>query len=158
MRSTSVRERGNALLVALIALTGLIAIASLTVMSVQGSIATSSADRFSAIALYAAESGAASAMDYLRKNININQNANPPVKTFPKDFVSAGNASPPVLPDIPGNNAQPGDPGNLFRSSMNAWFTVDLLNNRGDAGFNAGHVAGLIARRAGQARAGRKEE
>ena len=124
------RERGNALLVALIALTGLISLAGLTVLSVHGGLATSASDRFNAIALYAAESGAAAGMDYLRKNIVISGN----LGTFPSTFVSANNASPPQLPDIPGNNIPPGQPGNLFSASQGAWYTVEILNNRSDTG------------------------
>jgi Tfp pilus assembly protein PilX len=134
LRRPSNRERGNALLVALIALTGLISLAGLTVLSVQGGIATSAADRFNAIALYAAESGAASGMDYLRKNIVISGGFG----TFPTTFVSASNASPPQLPDIPGNNIQPGQPGNLFSTTQQAWYTVELLNNRSDSGYATG--------------------
>ncbi len=127
-------ERGNALLVALIALTGLISLAGLTVLSVQGGIATSAQDRFNAIALYAAESGAAAGMDYLRKNIVISGGFG----TFPNTFVSANNASPPQLTDIPGNNIPPGQAGNLFSPSQQAWYTVEILNNRGDAGYTTG--------------------
>jgi hypothetical protein len=134
LRRTSVRERGNALLVALIALTGLISLAGLTVLSVQGGIATSSSDRFSSIALYAAESGGAAGMDYLRKNIVINGGFG----TWPSTFVSANNAAPPQLVDIPGNNKLPGDPANLFSAQQGAWYTVEILNNRGDGGFATG--------------------
>jgi hypothetical protein len=128
LRRPSNCERGNALLVALIALTGLVTLAGLTVLSVQGGIATSASDRFNAIALYAAESGASAGMDYLRKNLVITGTT----KTFPPAFVSASNANPPQLPDIPGNNKPPGDPANLFSSNQQAWYTVELLNNRND--------------------------
>jgi hypothetical protein len=125
------RERGNALLVALIALTGLISLAGLTVMSVQGGIATSGAERFNSIALYAAESGASAAMDTLRKELTCSVGC-----TFPSKFVSASNASPPKPTEIPGNQKQPGDPQNLFK--MNAWYEVEILNNRADPSFAAG--------------------
>ncbi len=134
-RHGSIRERGNALLVALIALTGLISLAGLTVLSVQGGIATSSAERFNSIALYAAESGAAATVDYLRKNITFT--GTPPRGTFPTTFVSPSNNAPPMLTDIPGNMKQPGDPLNLFH--LNAWYEVALYNNRSDVGgFAAG--------------------
>jgi hypothetical protein len=122
------------LLVALIALTGLVTLAGLTVLSVQGGIATSASDRFNAIAMYSAESGASAGMDYLRKNLVIVGTT----RTFPPAFVSANNASPPQLPDIPGNNIAPGQPGNLFSSSQQAWYSVEILNNRGDAGYATG--------------------
>lgn len=134
MRRTSVRERGNALLVALIALTGLVTLAGITVLSVQGGLATSSADRFNAIALYAAESGAAAGMDYLRKNLSFSGGFG----TWPQAFVSPSNSAPPQLPDIPGNNKLPGDPANLFSSSQQAWYTVELLNNRSDPAYATG--------------------
>lgn len=122
------------MLVALIALTGLVTLAGLTVLSVQGGIATSASDRFNAIAMYSAESGASAGMDYLRKNLVIVGTT----RTFPPAFVSANNASPPQLPDIPGNNIAPGQPGNLFSSSQQAWYSVEILNNRGDAGYATG--------------------
>jgi hypothetical protein len=137
LRGRSVRERGNVLLVAVIALTGLISLAGITVLSVQGGIATSSSDRFSSIALYAAESGAASGMDFLRKNIVVVGGANG-ARSFPAAFVSPSNSAPPQLVDIPGNNKLPGDPGNLFAPSQNAWYTVELLNDRADPGFATG--------------------
>jgi hypothetical protein len=130
LRCTSIRERGNALLVALIALTGLITLAGLTVLSVQGGIATSSADRFSGIALYAAESGASVAMDYMRKNVL--KTGGSSQRTIPIAGMSAYNASPPSPPDIPGNQKVPGDPGNLFTPAMGAWYQVEILNNRTD--------------------------
>jgi len=65
------RERGNSLVLAMIVLTALGALGALTVVSVQGGIASASSDRFHAIAVYAAESGGAAAMDFLRKNINL---------------------------------------------------------------------------------------
>ena len=54
----------------MIVLSALGALSSLTVVSVKGGIATTGADRFHSIAMYAAESGGAAAMDYLRKNID----------------------------------------------------------------------------------------
>jgi hypothetical protein len=122
------------MLVAVIALTGLISLAGITALSVQGGLATSSADRFTSIALYAAESGAAAGMDYLRKNI-VFASGN---KTWPSTFVSPSNSAPPQLADIPGNNKLPGDPANLLAPSLDAWYTVELLNDRADQGFAAG--------------------
>ena len=127
-------ERGNAMLVALIALTGLVSLASLTAMSVQGGLASSSSDRFRAIALYAAESGAAAGMDYLRKQLVITGGTG----AWPASFVSASNASPPRPADVPGNDKPPGDPANLLRPELGAWYSVELLNNRADPGFATG--------------------
>src|SRR5688572_1627325 len=124
-------QRGNAMVIALIALTGLITLGSLTVLSVQGGLATSGHDRFQAIALYAAESGAASAVDYLRKNYD-------GVNGKWEAFVSASNIDPPHPTGIPGNGKQPGDAENLFTPSMQSWFDVAVLNNREDDGFAGG--------------------
>ena len=60
------RERGNSLVLAMIVLTALGTLSMLTLMSVRSGMQTSSGDRFRSTALYAAESGAAAAMDYLR--------------------------------------------------------------------------------------------
>lgn len=134
MRTRLPNERGNALLVALIALTGLLSLAAVTAMSVQGGLASSSTDRANAIALYAAESGAAAGMDYLRKNLVITGG----VGSWPSSFVSANNATPPVPADLPGNDKPPGDAANLLRPELGAWYTVELLNDRADPGYAAG--------------------
>ena len=67
-------------------------------------------------------------MDYLRKNIVFDDGQG----TWPASYVSANNASPPILLEIPGNQKLPGDPSNLLSPSMNAWFEVELLNDRDD--------------------------
>ncbi len=134
-RRARVRERGNALIIALIALTGLASLGGLTVLAVQGGIATSSSDRFKTIALYAAETGAASAMDWLRKQVVINGTTATNGWTA---LVSASNATPSSPTEIPGNQRQPGDAGNLMSPEMNAWFEIQILNDRADPGFVAG--------------------
>lgn len=130
-RARTVRERGNALIIALIALTGLASLGGLTVLAVQGGIATSSSDRFKTIALYAAETGAASALDWSRKVVGINllngTNGWGPVL-----------ATPSLVDQIPGNKRPPGDPGNLMSPEMNAWFEVEILNDRADPGYASG--------------------
>jgi hypothetical protein len=60
------REQGNTMVLSLIILSALGTLGTLTVISVQSSLKASTNDRAQAIALYAAESGAAYAMDYLR--------------------------------------------------------------------------------------------
>jgi len=74
-------------------------------------------------------------MDYLRKNIVITGSG---TRSFPASFVSPSNTAPPQLADIPGNNKLPGDPSNLLAPSLNAWYTVELLNNRADSGYATG--------------------
>jgi hypothetical protein len=121
VRTRRDRERGNAMLVAMIVLTGLGLLSSLTVISVQGGASTTSNDRFHAIAVYAAESGGAAAIDYLRTNIN-------PTQGF-TEWVDQPIESP---SDIPGNNVPPGGTGNPFSDDINAWYRVEVMNNRND--------------------------
>src|SRR6185436_3414557 len=94
-RRARCREQGNSLLLALIVLGALGTLSALTVVSVQGGIATAGNDRFHSIAIYAAKSGGAAAMDFLRKNLNLS--------TGWSSYVSARNTSPPQ-PALPGNN------------------------------------------------------
>ena len=61
-------------------------------MSVQGGIATTGNDRFHAIAQYAAESGGASAMDFMRKNYNHT--------TFWSAYVEPNNVNNPTVADF----------------------------------------------------------
>src|SRR4051794_23741878 len=63
-------ERGNSLLLALIVMSALATLGSLTVVSMQSGIQMSTNDRAQTIAMYAAESGAAVAMDFLRKSFS----------------------------------------------------------------------------------------
>jgi hypothetical protein len=124
------RQRGNSLILALIVLAALGTLSALTVVSVQGGIATTGADRYHAIAVYAAESGAAAAMDFLRTNINLT--------TGWKSYISANNASPPQ-PNLPGNNQDIGTPGNVFSPDILGSYSVQILNNRSDTGFATGN-------------------
>src|SRR3954466_1741170 len=141
-RSPRDPERGNSLLLALIVMSALATLGSLTVVSMQSSIQMSTNERAEAIALYAAESGAAVAMDFLRKNFD------PHWPNFPNDgtistswghYLTNGNTLPLVTMSafIPSSDARPGDPGgnNLFSADQQAWFHIDLLNNRDDLGF-----------------------
>jgi hypothetical protein len=114
------------MILAMIVLAALGTLSSLTVVTVQGGIATAGNDRFHLIAVYAAESGGAAAMDFLRKNINLT--------TGWKIYVSANNAIPPQ-PSLPGNNQGVGTVGNVFAADMPGWYSVQILNNRTDSGF-----------------------
>ncbi|MEJ7601829.1 MAG: hypothetical protein WKG01_28280 [Kofleriaceae bacterium] len=127
--SRRVRERGNAMLLAMIVLTALATLSSLTVVSVQGGIATTSNDRFHNIAIYAAESGGAVAMDFLRRMINST--------TGWTAYISASNTNPPQ-PNMPGNNIQYGQPGTLMSADQQGWYSISILNNRSDPGFVGG--------------------
>jgi hypothetical protein len=125
-RPPRARERGNSLILALIVLA---ALGTLTVVTVQGGIATTGADRFHTVAVYAAESGGAVAMDYLRKNINLSSGW--------AAFITASNVNPPS-PNLPGNNQDVGTAGNLFTADIQGWYSVQILNNRSDTGYKTG--------------------
>lgn len=113
----------------MVVLSSLSILAGLTVISVQGGLATTRTQRYHEIATYAAESGAAAAMVYLRNNVNKD--------TGWSAFVTQNNATPISPAAIPGNNVQPLAPGNLFSPDMQAWYSVIILNNRDDPGFSA---------------------
>ncbi|MBX3155456.1 MAG: hypothetical protein KF773_05625 [Deltaproteobacteria bacterium] len=114
----------------MIVLSGLGALSALAVVSVRGGMTAQTGDRFHVLATYAAESGGAAAMDFLRKNVNM--------ATGWSAFVSPSNKSPQQPSGIPGNNAQPGDPRNILSEDTVGWYSVAILNNRSDSGFAAG--------------------
>ena len=120
-------EHGSIMVVAMLVLTALVGIGGLTVLSVRGGIAGSGRERFKTAALYAAESGAAVAMQYLRARVE-----QPPL--YWSALVSDRNQNPPALLDLPGNTVKPGNAGNLF-PTMQAWYEVEILNNEDDPGF-----------------------
>lgn len=129
------RQRGNSLLLALIVMSALATLGSLTVVSTQSSLKTSTNDRAQTIAMYAAESGAAVAMDFLGKNFNNT------VDTQPwgwSSFVVANNIGVVSVPpaQIASNRALPGTPNNPFSADQNAWYDIQLYNNRNDPGFS----------------------
>src|SRR3954470_2249069 len=101
-------QRGNSLLLALIVMSALATLGSLTVVSMQSSIQMSTNERAEAIALYAAESGAAVAMDALRKNFAVD----PAGKTTWSRYVVSRNEPPfaDLSTLIPSSGARPGDP------------------------------------------------
>jgi hypothetical protein len=128
-KSKRQRQRGSAMVLSTIVLTALATLSGLTVVSVQGGIASSSNDRFHTIAVYAAESGGAVAMDFLRKNVNKD--------TYWSSYVTANNATP-FQPPVPGNNVGIGGAGNLFSADMRGAYTVQVLNNRADPKYATG--------------------
>jgi hypothetical protein len=115
------------MVVMMIVLVGLGTIAGLTVISVQSGSATTTNQRFNSIAVYAAESGAASAMDFLRKNFD-------PVTLFSAYVTQNNNAPTPPL-GIPGNTIVSGGVGNILSGDQQSWYTVLILNNPADPGF-----------------------
>jgi Tfp pilus assembly protein PilX len=117
------RQRGNSLVLALIVMSALATLGSLTVVSVQSSLKASTNDRSQTVALYAAESGAVFAMDFLRHNA---VDWNPYITTVNTVGII------PVAPDplFPTNRAQPAALGNPFSVDQNAWFDIQFFNNR----------------------------
>src|SRR4051794_12992419 len=136
-------ERGNSLLLALIVLSALATLGSLTVVSMQSSIQMSTNDRAQTIALYAAESGAAVAMDFLRKNFDASGNAPFNGATSWSAYCTANNEIPlaNMSTVIPSSDALPGTPNNLLdlpdpsKRDQNAWYHIDILNNRDDPSY-----------------------
>ncbi|MDX2092114.1 MAG: hypothetical protein SFX73_29890 [Kofleriaceae bacterium] len=122
-------QRGNAIVLALIVLSGLGTLSMLTVFEIRGGLQTTASDRARAIALYAAESGGAAGIEFLRSNLQPTAKWNA--------YVSPANSTP-VVPAVLGNQAAPGDPNSVFSSGFNASYKVEILNNRSDTGFAAG--------------------
>ena len=121
----------------LIAITALLGLGALTVLSVQTELASGGQSRFTNSALYAAESGTAAGMDFLRQNCST-------VSLFDA-WVNPNNASPssPDHPQLVGNGAKPGETGNPFANNgdvpnADLWYRVTILNNYADEGFATG--------------------
>jgi len=104
----------------LIVMVALGTIAGLTVISVQGGATQASTQQFSAKALYAAESGAAAAMAWLRTQYTLADRFTPVLGQTPAQ--------------LPGNGIQPGQSGNLLSDDQQGWYQVTLLNNPNDRG------------------------
>ena len=130
------RERGNSLLLALIVMSALATLGSLTVVSTQSNLKTSTNNRAQTIALYAAESGAAVAMNFLRNHFDP---ATPNAYSDWSAYLVRSNLNVASMStaDVPSNDALPGTPNNLFSPDQNAWFDIQLYNNRNDPLFNA---------------------
>lgn len=128
------RQGGNIVIVASLILVALFSLASLTVISVQGGMASAGHDRFRSVALYAAESGAAAGMDFLRRNLD-------PATNWGA-LVNPNNQEPLQKPSgIPGNEIPPGQPGNLLSAELRAWYEVEIVNNINDPGYGVGNDA-----------------
>lgn len=113
------------MLVALIVLSSLATLGTLTVISIQSSLKASTNDRSSTIAQYAAESGAAMAIEHLRQVFQPTDGW-----TGVLDPVNSLKLIP--LTGILANNKPPGDPDNPFSIDQNAWFEIEVRNNRND--------------------------
>jgi hypothetical protein len=130
-------ERGAALMVAVIATVALLGIGAVTLLSVRSDTQAASSERFQQQALYAAESGAAAGMDFIRNNCS--------PSTLYSGLVEPNNTNPQTPMAIPGNNQQPGDLGNPFTVPA-TWYRVSVLNNESDSGFAAGDDTDGIVR------------
>lgn len=110
-------------MVALVALAGL---GGFTALSVQSGVAAQSAKRFQGIALYAAESGVAAGMEFLRANID-------PIRNWTA-YVEQNNVNPQQPTGVLANGDQPGTGSNPFTTP--AWYEVTILNNEADPGYS----------------------
>ncbi|MCG8417319.1 MAG: hypothetical protein MJE77_05175 [Proteobacteria bacterium] len=139
MSRNELRETGSIVVVAMLAMVALISLGGLTTLSVRGGLAAGGHDRFTAVALYAAESGAAVAVDFLRSRAHEDENWSDFVLAYdPADLIPEEREKPFFTDLIPGNGVQPGDAGNLFGSDVKAWYNVVILNNRDDQEITAG--------------------
>ncbi len=123
-------ERGSILLIALLVLTGLLALAALSVTKVSRGVRSASQTRFQSIALFAAESGVSAGMDFLRNNTA-------PL-TYYSVFVSPSNTIIQTPLGIAGNTVAAGTPGSVFGASSQMSYVVSVKNNTDDPGFIAG--------------------
>ncbi|TMQ12601.1 MAG: hypothetical protein E6J91_20545 [Deltaproteobacteria bacterium] len=121
------RQRGNLLLLALIVLSALATLGSLTVVSVQSSLKTSTNGRSQDIALYAAESGAAVAMDMLRAPGAYDLDTGPNRKGWSQFVVPNDLGVVPLTTALMASNgALPGTPNNQFSNDLKAWYSVEI--------------------------------
>jgi hypothetical protein len=118
------------MLLLLLALAGLGALGGITVIATRGSMNAAGHDRWKTIALYAAESGAAAGIDYLRRQTEegVSWSA----------LVSPSNSSPISPSDVVGNGVPNGESGNPFSTDTQAWYEIEILNNETDSGFALG--------------------
>jgi hypothetical protein len=134
------RQHGNTMVLALIVMSALATLGTLTVVSVQSSLKASTADRSQALALYAAESGAAIIMDYLRHNFDqtlMTTGPGGPPWFRPKAWSALVKPlnEPQVSLDVtePTSGAKPGTANNPFLGDgIVAWYETKILNNKDD--------------------------
>lgn len=128
------------MIVAMLAMVALISLAGVTSLSVRSGLTSGGNERFSNMALYAAESGAVVAMEYLRQRVHSTDKWS--------SYVNPNNDPIESPIDLPGNDKRPGEVGNLFSPQSNLWYKVEILNNRDDPGFPAGNDDGRVIIRA----------
>jgi Tfp pilus assembly protein PilX len=125
-------EKGAALVLTMITIAALLGLGAVTLLTMQAELVSSGQTRFQAQALYAAESGVAAGIDYLRNSCS-------PTEMFSAS-ISPGNAAPPTPPadQLLGNGIKPGETGSLFGASSQLWYDVSILNNINDTGLADG--------------------
>lgn len=119
------------MVVAMITMSGLLAVATVTVVKVKRGLNASSQSRFQSVALFAAESGISAGMDFLRNNIS-------PAPINYGSFVTPNNNPVQSPLGIAGNTLGPGEAGNLFSGDIPMSYTVSILNNIDDPTFASG--------------------
>ncbi|MBI4510320.1 MAG: pilus assembly PilX N-terminal domain-containing protein [Deltaproteobacteria bacterium] len=119
-------EHGGALIVSLITLVALLGIGGVTILAVQSELASAGHARFGQSALYAAESGVAAAMDFLRTRCD-------PTRLFTDTVNNQSSWS-----GIYGNGKRYGQTGYPFSSDTQCWYEVDILNNESDPQYGSG--------------------
>ena len=126
-----VGERGSVMLVALVILVALLGLGGYAAMSVQQGISQSGHDRHEQAALYAAESGVAAGIDYLRRNFDQVEHWSA--------YVTPDNENPMSPVGVRGNRAEPGDPGNVFDEETGLWYEVTFFNHIADPELSLGN-------------------
>jgi hypothetical protein len=122
--SRQVRERGSVMVVALVILVALLGLGGYAAVSVQQGIAQIGHDRHEQSALYAAESGVAAGIDFLRRNYDELEHWSA--------FVTPNNEAPVSPEQVRGNRARPGEPGSILDEEAGAWYEVAFFNHIGD--------------------------
>jgi Tfp pilus assembly protein PilX len=130
-------ERGATLIVALVAIVALLGIGMVTVLSVRSDTVAAGSDRFQTMALYAAESGVAAGMDFLRSNC----------PTTSAGFTSMLGTAP---TGITGNNVQSGT-GYPFTTGSKNYYSVSIKNNAGETSAAADSDYTVVLRSVGYA-------
>jgi len=82
------------------------------------------------MSLYAAESGVAAGVVYLRQNFVTG--------SYWTAFVNPSNQNPETPDALPGNGIEAGEGGSLLSDDSNTWYSVTILNNPSDPQFAAG--------------------
>lgn len=126
-------QRGSVMVVAMVTLVGLFGLGAVTVLTLTSGMSAAANDRFKTIAFYAAESGAAAGVAYLRSNYV--------AATHWSALVSASNEIPESPEDLPGNGVENVATGALLSEDSHEWYTVTILNNATDPAFATGDDA-----------------